>query len=115
MTIHDAITAGIAHLHQNPLRAGLSILGILIGIASVLSMVAIGDGTKKIIVNDINKIGGLTTSLYLFARETKKVDKRAVYLADAKVIEAECPDVLYVLPKNRRYSRWVAAPQGNQF
>ena len=47
MKPYDAITAGIAHLVLNKLRAGLSILGIFIGIASVLCMMAIGDGGEK--------------------------------------------------------------------
>ena len=53
MKLRDAIAAGIAHLAQNRLRAGLSILGIFIGIASVLCMMAIGDGAKKIISDGI--------------------------------------------------------------
>ena len=48
MKFYDAIASGITHIQQNRLRAGLSILGILIGIASVLCMMAIGDGTKKL-------------------------------------------------------------------
>ena len=48
MKLDDAITAGIVHLEQNRMRAGLSILGICIGLASVLCMMAIGDGTKKL-------------------------------------------------------------------
>ena len=58
MKSHDAVAAGIVHLSQNRLRAGLSILGILIGIASVLCMMAIGDGAKKLITEDIEKLGG---------------------------------------------------------
>ena len=58
MKYRDALAAGIAHLSQNRLRAGLSILGIFIGIASVLCMMAIGDGAKQIIADDIEKIGG---------------------------------------------------------
>ena len=46
MKLRDAIAAGILHLSQNRLRAGLSILGIFIGIASVLCMMAIGDSAK---------------------------------------------------------------------
>ena len=57
MKFHDAIRAGIAHLAQNKLRAGLSILGIFIGIASVLCMLAIGDGAKLIIAKDIETLG----------------------------------------------------------
>ena len=46
MKFHDAIIAGITHILQNRLRAALSILGILIGVASVLCMIAIGDGRE---------------------------------------------------------------------
>ena len=58
MKLHDVLAAGITHLQQNRLRAGLCILGIFIGIASVLCMMAIGDGAKQIIADDIEKIGG---------------------------------------------------------
>ena len=58
MNPREAVAAGIAHLSQNRLRAGLSILGIFIGIASVLCMMAIGDGAKQIIADDIEKLGG---------------------------------------------------------
>ena len=47
MKLRDIITAGVKPLAQNRLRAGLSILGIFIGIAGVLCMIAIGDGGKR--------------------------------------------------------------------
>ena len=46
MNPREVIAAGIAHLSQNRLCAGLSILGIFIGIASVLCLMAVGDGAK---------------------------------------------------------------------
>ena len=49
MRLRDAIAAGVKPLAQNRLRAELSILGIFIGIAGVLCMIAIGDGGKRII------------------------------------------------------------------
>ena len=49
MKFHEAIAAGIRHIQQNKSRAGLSILGIFIGIASVLCMIVIGDDAKQII------------------------------------------------------------------
>lgn len=58
MKFHDAIYADFAHLTQNQLRAGLSILGTFIGIASVLCMMVIGDGAKLLIEKDIEKLGG---------------------------------------------------------
>ena len=58
MKFYEAIAAGIKHIQENKTRAGLSILGIFIGIASVLCMIAIGDGAKQTIADDIEKIGG---------------------------------------------------------
>ena len=65
MKLHDALAAGIAHLSQNRLRTGLSILGILIGIASVLCMMAIGDGAKELVALDIEKLGGANQVQFL--------------------------------------------------
>ena len=58
MKLRDAITVGVKPLAQNRLRAGLSILGISIGIAGVLCMIAIGDGGKLIIAQNLEMMGG---------------------------------------------------------
>ena len=109
MKLDDAITISIIHLKQNRLRAGLSILGIFIGVASVLCMMAIGDGTKKIIADDIEKLGGVNqvqfwtrTSIWKRRRLVRPTTERYT-LEDACAIEAGCPNVLFVLPKNENY------------
>ncbi|MDD9974067.1 MAG: ABC transporter permease [Candidatus Poribacteria bacterium] len=110
MEIHDVVATGILHLSQNRLRAGLSILGILIGIASVLCMMAIGDGAKRLIVKDLEKLGG-ANQVQLWTRSTiwkrrglvRRTTERYT-LADAHAIEAECPNVLFVLPRNEVFS-----------
>ncbi len=106
MKIYEAIAAGIQHIQQNRLRAGLSILGILIGIASVLCMMAIGDGAKKIITDNIKRLGGpnhiqfLTrTAFYQRGRILKRTTERYTF-DDAFAIEAACPSVTAVLPRN---------------
>ena len=120
MKFRDAITAGVAHLAQNKLRAGLSILGIFIGIASVLCMMAIGDGAKLIIARDIEKLGGANqvqfwtrTSIWKRRRFVRRTTERYT-LEDALAIEAECLNVLYVLPKHEGYETFVTSRNGNQ-
>ena len=120
MKFRDAITAGIAHLAQNKLRAGLSILGIFIGIASVLCMIAIGDGAKLLIAQDIDTLGGANqvqfwtrTSIWKRRRLVRRTTERYT-LEDALAIEAECPNVLYVLPKHEGYTTFVTTRNGNQ-
>ena len=58
MKFSDATATGMRHIQENRLRAGLSILGILIGIASVLCMMAIGDGAKLLVADQVDKLGG---------------------------------------------------------
>ncbi|RKU13103.1 hypothetical protein C6503_16265 [Candidatus Poribacteria bacterium] len=120
MKLRDAITAGIAHLARNKLRAGLSILGIFIGIASVLCMIAIGDGAKLIIAQDIEKLGGTNqvqfwtrTSIWKHRRFVRRTTERYT-LEDARAIEAECPNVLFVLPKHEGYETFVTSRDGRQ-
>ena len=120
MKFRDAIRAGIAHLAQNKLRASLSILGIFIGIASVLCMIAIGDGAKLIVAQDIETLGGANqvqfwtrTSIWKRRRLVRRTTERYT-LEDALAIEAECPNVLYVLPKHEGYTTFVTTRNGNQ-
>lgn len=120
MKFHDAIAAGITHIFQNRLRAVLSILGILIGTASVLCMIAIGDGAKQIIREDIDKLGGANQvqfwtrfSIWRRNRILRYTTER-YKLEDVQAIEAECPDVMFVLPKNDRYYGTIINGQGGK-
>ena len=120
MKFRDAVIAGITHLAQNKLRAGLSILGIFIGITSVLCMMAVGDGAKLIIAQDIEKLGGanqlrLWTRSYIWRnrRFVRRTTERYT-LEDVHAIEAECPRVLFVLPKNERWRPLVTSAGGSQ-
>ena len=58
MQIVEAILIGIAAIRANKMRSLLTMLGIIIGVASVLAMIAIGDGAKEIVIQDAQKIGG---------------------------------------------------------
>ena len=119
MKIRDAIAAGIAHLAQNRLRAGLSILGIFIGVASVLCMMAIGDGAKKIISDGIETLGGVDQvqlrNNYGYYRRGRwhRISERLKF-EDALAIEAEVPNIRYVLPKNERYRILITNRDGRQ-
>ncbi len=120
MSLRDAVAVGISHLAQNRLRAGLSILGILIGIASVLCMMAIGDGGKKIIADALETLGGVDQiqlrNLYGVYRRGRwqRMTERLKY-DDALAIEAGVPNIRFVLPKNEQYRVLVTTQEGRQF
>jgi putative ABC transport system permease protein len=58
MDFLDGILIGLAGLRKHPLRAFLTILGIIIGIGAVVSVVGIGDGARVLTLTEIQQTGG---------------------------------------------------------
>ena len=53
----DLVQETYVALSSNKARSGLTVLGIVIGIASVIALVAIGQGTQNAVSNSINSLG----------------------------------------------------------
>ena len=100
MRLIEGISIGLAAIQANKMRSLLTMLGIIIGIAAVLAMIAIGDGAKEIVMNDVEKLGG-ATRITLYHTSYKRENNRWIRIRsneymkyeDAQAIEAECPSV----------------------
>ena len=57
MNIHNLFQIAFRAIAANKLRSFLTMLGIIIGVASVITMLAIGQGSKKSIQNQIAEMG----------------------------------------------------------
>lgn len=57
MTILTNILESLESLSANKLRSGLTVLGIVIGVAAVIAMLSIGKGAQKSITSQIESIG----------------------------------------------------------
>ena len=57
MNITNLFRISLKALSSNKFRALLTMLGIIIGVASVIAMLAIGQGSKKSIQDEISKMG----------------------------------------------------------
>ncbi|WP_255306810.1 MacB family efflux pump subunit [Gilliamella apicola] len=60
----DAFKMAMLSMLSQRLRTFLTMLGIIIGIASVVSVVALGQGTKQKILSNINSLGTSTLEIY---------------------------------------------------
>ncbi len=60
MNLMECIILGISNLRRNPLRSSLTILGIIVGVGSVVSMVSVGDGSSAMVLREIERTGGTT-------------------------------------------------------
>ena len=106
MRIIEGVSVGFSAIRSNKLRSLLTMLGIIIGVASVLAMIAIGDGAKMIVLQDAQKLGGVN-QFTMYRSSHKRVNNRWVpnrsneyfEYEDVLAIEAECPSVELVVPR----------------
>ena len=71
---------------SHKMRSLLTMLGIIIGIASVVSVVALGNGSQQKIIADINSMGSNTIDIM---RGTGRGDRRANSIRTLTVADAE--------------------------
>lgn len=64
MNLSQSIREALESLSANKVRAGLTILGIVIGVAAVIAMLAVGTGAQDTILGSISGIG--TNLLFVF-------------------------------------------------
>jgi putative ABC transport system permease protein len=57
MTLGDSFQSAIRAITANKLRSALTMLGVIIGVGSVIAMIGIGEGTKKKSLDNISKMG----------------------------------------------------------
>lgn len=106
MKIAENGLVGLSAVLSNKLRSILTMLGIVIGVAAVVGTIAIGEGARTLIMEEIEKVGGRT--LFVVERRSwiKKNDrwmrnpsKEHIKLADAQAIASLCPSVREVTPE----------------
>lgn len=96
----EAAKTGIRALHANIFRTVLTLLGIVIGVASVIAMLAIGDGAKQVVLDRISAMG---TNLLLI--RPGQPDRRGIGGAVASLVPddaealAALPNVLAAVPE----------------
>ena len=110
MKLSEGFSIGLRAIGINKMRSLLTMLGIIVGVASVLAMIAVGDGAKTIVLQDADKLGGASQfSMWRGGWIKKKGqwvrNRSSEFLKydDVVAIEAECPSVELVIP---RIPRW---------
>lgn len=104
MKIQNLIKVAIASIRRNKLRSFLTMLGIIIGVASVIVMLAIGEGSNASIKTQISSMG--TNLINLRPRSTNKGgvqqgrdNAQTLTLADVSYIQEDCDLIVSVSPE----------------
>ena len=99
MIIWQSILEALESLSSNKMRSGLTIIGIVIGVAAVISIVSIGRGAENTITGSIQGIG--TNLLFVFRGGSEQVrNPKPITLGDADAIADpfQAPSVAGVAP-----------------
>jgi putative ABC transport system permease protein len=112
MNFWQSLVEAFESLSSNKLRSGLTILGIVIGVAAVIAMISIGRGAEQSITGSIQGIG--TNLLFIFRASSDQVrNPQPLTLGDAEAIgdPFQAPSVIGVAPLLQgRASASVAGP-----
>ncbi|MFN3440440.1 MAG: MacB family efflux pump subunit [Acidovorax sp.] len=80
----------------NRARTGLTLLGIVIGVASVIVMLAVGEGAKQRVVEQMGSMG--TTIMYLGASHPREGGPMGEISAQDLEAIAQLPEIGHVMP-----------------
>ena len=100
MDITESITMAVKTLSANRLRSLLTVLGIIIGNASVIAMVGVGQGAQRYTTEQLQSLG--TNLLFVFGGggdARRGTSQNSLVLADAQAIESQVPSVKEVAPQ----------------
>jgi len=94
----------IRALSRNKLRSGLTALGIIIGVASVIAMVAVGNGARIRIQSQVAALGQNLLTIFAGSSRSGGVNAGAgsasvITLADVQAIRREVTDVVALSPE----------------
>jgi len=112
----SSVRIALQAVAANPMRSALTVLGIVIGVGSVIAMVAVGQGATQRIQDQIRSIG--SNILIVLSGSSTAGGLRAgsgtllrLTEEDAAAIQAECPAVDLAIPTVRGTAQIVF---GNQ-
>ena len=106
MNYTNTIKISVNALKRNKFRAFLTMLGIIIGVASVIVMLAIGEGSKKSIANQMSSMGTNLIMVMPASQQRGGVamgnsNAQSMTLNDIAAIEKDCPALSAVSPEVR--------------
>ncbi|WP_246264456.1 MacB family efflux pump subunit [Aromatoleum toluvorans] len=95
----EATRTALRALRANLFRAALTLLGIVIGVAAVIAMLAIGDGAKQDVIDRISSMGTNLLTVRPGAPNQRGRETTATLVPDDVRAIGELPNVLAAVPE----------------
>ena len=112
-SLREAAIMAVATVRENKLRSGLTILGVTVGVVTVMFMVSIIQGLNRSFASQLESLGSNTIFIAKFepsfGRQPSQEERmrKELTLADADALREESPSLLGVSPLQRKISETV--------
>lgn len=96
MNLRELLRMALINIKGSKMRSLLTTLGIMIGIAAVIAVVAIGEGGRSALNTEVEKFG--TNIFVVYVRDGLRAGD--FQMTDVQVIKSAVPQVKYLAPAN---------------
>jgi len=111
----DSLVLALGTFRAHKLRSFLTILGVLIGVFTIIAVVSVITGLNNSITNDIESLGSNTIyvskykpGIVMGRRPASERNRKGITYKDALAIKKACPAIIAVAPQN-----YYRRPGGN--
>ncbi len=96
----ESVKMALRSLRVNIFRTALTLLGIIIGVAAVITMLAIGEGSKQNVLNQISALGTNILNVRPGAPGIRSSGDNATLMpSDAKAVAENISNIITVVPE----------------
>ena len=111
MRLLDSFREGLRSILVNKLRSSLTMLGVIIGVAAVIAMVALGNGASESVTRSIKALGSnlITVTPQLQTQDTLRgagVTSQSLTLEDMRAIEQQLGADILAIEAEQQAGRW---------
>jgi putative ABC transport system permease protein len=112
MNLKNLLKIALKALNNNKMRCFLTMLGVIIGVGAVITMLAIGQGSKNSIKAQISEMGSNMIMIFPGAEQRGGVrqssdDMQTLKPSDYEAIASEASLVHYITPSVSSSGQWV--------
>lgn len=105
MNFGEVLIVALDNIRTNKLRSFLTTLGIVIGIAAVISIVAIGQGGRAMLISEMEKLGTNMFAIWVNYSEGESWRPGDLQVNDINVIKELVPEIEYLAPMSYYQSK----------
>jgi putative ABC transport system permease protein len=115
MNLSASIRIALRAMAGNPLRSLLTMLGVIIGVGSVIAMVAIGEGARQATTQQVQSLGSNLLTIFAGTSQAGGIARgdavQTLTMEDAEAIAEGVPGVTGVSPEFSRQAQIVYRSQ----